>query len=217
MRSEVTPPPGKDRTFIEAARRAQIVTAAIDTIAELGYGQASLVRIAERAGTSKGVILYHFAGKDDLIGELVAEVVARGEAYMRPRITAQSTGEGMLRAYIESNLTFVGEHRSHLAAIFEIARNARRADGSRPFDSSVLEAGATALQRLLANFQRAGELRTDFDPRVMAVAIRAAIDAVPRRLASDPDLDLEHYARELANLFHLATRNEPSRPRKRRQ
>ena len=43
----------KDRTFIETARRAQIVAAAIDTIAELGYGQASLARIAERAGRAR--------------------------------------------------------------------------------------------------------------------------------------------------------------------
>jgi AcrR family transcriptional regulator len=41
-----------DRTFTETARRAQIMAAAIDTIAELGYGQASLARIAEAAGTS---------------------------------------------------------------------------------------------------------------------------------------------------------------------
>ena len=47
MRSEINPAgqePG--RTFTETARRAQIVKAAIDTIAELGYGQASLARIA---------------------------------------------------------------------------------------------------------------------------------------------------------------------------
>jgi hypothetical protein len=40
----------------------------------------------------------------------------------------------------------------------------------------------------------------------MAVAIRAAIDAVPRRLAHDPDLDIDNYAREIASVFHLATR-----------
>ena len=53
----------KDRTFTETARRAQIVAAAIDTIAELGYGQASMARIAERVGITKGVIAYHFDGK----------------------------------------------------------------------------------------------------------------------------------------------------------
>jgi TetR/AcrR family transcriptional regulator, fatty acid metabolism regulator protein len=64
----------------------------IETIAELGYGQASLARIAERAGISKGVIGYHFAGKDDLLAAVVAEVLARGEDFMRPRISEQSTG-----------------------------------------------------------------------------------------------------------------------------
>ena len=37
-----------ERTFIETARRAQIVASAIDTIAEAGYAQASFARIAER-------------------------------------------------------------------------------------------------------------------------------------------------------------------------
>jgi AcrR family transcriptional regulator len=68
----------EERTFTETARRAQIVQAAIDTIAELGYGRASLARIAERLGISKGVISYHFAGKDDLIKEVVLEVVESG-------------------------------------------------------------------------------------------------------------------------------------------
>jgi AcrR family transcriptional regulator len=39
-----------ERSFTAQARRAQIVRAAIETIAELGYGQASFARIAERAG-----------------------------------------------------------------------------------------------------------------------------------------------------------------------
>jgi hypothetical protein len=43
----------------------------------------------------------------------------------------------------------------------------------------------------------------------MAVAIRAAIDAVPRLLAHDPDLDIDSYATEIATLFHLATRIQP--------
>src|SRR5215469_12370253 len=203
-----TNPTGQEpgRTFTETARRAQIVSSAIDTIAELGYGQASLARIAETAGTSKGVIVYHFGGKDQLIRELVAEVVARGVAYMEPRIEAEPTGAGKLRAYIESNLAFMRENRNQLVAIFEIALNARAADGSRLYDLSVQDAGVAALQQLLAYFQGTGEFRAGFDPHVMAMAIRAAINAVPAQLARDPTLDVGHHAHELADLFHLATR-----------
>ena len=207
MRSE-SGPSGQEsnRTFTETARRTQIVAAAIDTVAELGYGQASLARIAETAGTSKGVILYHFGSKDELIRELVAELVARGVAYMSPRVEAEPTGPGKLRAYIESNLAFMRENRRHMVALLEIALNARAADGSRLYDSSIQDAGVAALQQLLAQFQGTGEFRAGFDPHVMAMAIRAAINAMPAQLARDPALDIGHHARELADLFHAATR-----------
>ena len=198
----------KERTFTEAARRAQIVEAAIDTIAEVGFARASLARIGERIGISKGLIGYHFAGKDDLIKQVVLEILEHGKAHMRPRILAEaSTGPGFLQAYIESNLTFMREHRNHMVAIVEIARGGLTADSKQRFygDADVDEA-VQILAQHLAHFQAVGEFRSEFDPLVMAVAIRAAIDAVPRRLAHDPDLDVDGYAREIAKLFDLATR-----------
>ena len=70
-------PEGGGRTFIETARRAQIVQAAIDTIADLGYANASYAQIAKRAGlSSTGLISYHFHSKDDLIEQVIAELVA---------------------------------------------------------------------------------------------------------------------------------------------
>jgi TetR/AcrR family transcriptional regulator, fatty acid metabolism regulator protein len=200
------------RTFIETARRAQIVAAAIDTIAELGYGQASLARIAETAGTSKGVIIYHFGSKDDLIREIVTELSAKGRAYMGPRLEAEPTGAGMLRAYIQSNMAFIRENRNHVLAIVEIVFNGRGADGRPLYDPAIRLEGAEALRQLLAYFQGTGEFRADFDPDVMAMAIRAALDAVPPRLARDPQLDIGRYGRELADLFGAAVRPGESHP-----
>jgi AcrR family transcriptional regulator len=196
-----------ERTFIETARRNQIVAAAIDTIAEDGYARASFARIAARARISPGLISYHFAGKDDLIEQVVRDVLAEAAAYMRPRIQAETTGQGMLRAYIESNLAFIRDHRNHMAATLEIARNGATAEMRHRFwgDEEVGKA-ELPLGRLLARFQADGQLRPDFDPAVMAVAIRAAIDAVPPRLVSEPDLDIDNYAAEIATTFHLATR-----------
>jgi TetR/AcrR family fatty acid metabolism transcriptional regulator len=213
MRSESKPDGKKaERSFIETARRAQIMAAAIDTIAEVGYGQASLARIAETAGTSKGVIIYHFGGKDELVRELVAELSAKGRAYLGPRLETEPTGAGMLRSYIESNLSFVRENRNHVLAVVEIALNARSADGSALYDFSIREAGVAALRQLLIHFQGTGEFRADFDPDVMAMAIRATLDAVPARLARDPDLDIGRYGRELADLFQAATRPGGNHP-----
>jgi TetR/AcrR family transcriptional regulator, fatty acid metabolism regulator protein len=193
-----------ERTFIETARRAQIVAAAIDTIAEAGYAGASFARIAERLGISRGLISYHFAGKDDLIKQVVHQAAEQAKAYIRPRILAESTGPAMLRAYIESNLTFMGEHRNNVIAMVEIARSP---EGRRIFygDTDVVDA-VGALEHVLAGFQAAGQFRPDFDPHVMAIAIRAAIEAASPRLALDPEFDIDNYANEIATVFDLATR-----------
>src|SRR5665213_3978801 len=112
-----------ERTFIENARRQQIVNAAIDTIAEVGFGQASLARIAERIGISKGVISYHFAGKDDLIRQVAIEIVEAARAYIMPLVSAESSGPATVRTYIESHLGFMREHRNYMVAIVDIVRN----------------------------------------------------------------------------------------------
>ncbi len=197
----------KPPTFTEVARRAQIIESAIDTIAEVGYAKASLARIGERVGISKGLIGYHFAGKDDLIKQVVIDVVEAGRAYILPRVLAESTGPARLRAYIESNLAFMSEHRNYMVAVVEILRNgAFTTDSGRRVDGRDIDAATQLLQEELARLQAQGELRSDFDPGVMAVAIRAAIDVVPHRLVLNPDFDIENYAREIAALFDLATR-----------
>jgi AcrR family transcriptional regulator len=207
MQPDSAPVDAQERTFIEAARRNQIVAAAIDTIAEGGYARASLARIAARAGISRGLISYHFAGKDDLIKQVVHDVRAEWRDFVGPRIRAEPTASGMLRAYIVSNLDFMREHRNHTVAIFEIARNGITDDGQgRFFDGPDAGRAERVLEDLLARFQAAGQLRPDFDAKVMAVMIRAAIAAVPPRLVADPDLDIDNYAREIATAFDLATR-----------
>jgi AcrR family transcriptional regulator len=199
-------------TFTGTARRAQIVTAAIETIAAVGYGQASLARIAERIGVSKGVIVYHFDSRQALEQAVIADVLARAVAYMQPLVSAESTGRGKLRTAILSNLAFMAENREAMIAFFEVAVNTRRARGSQnPAVASILRQGVSAGTELLASYQEKGEFRPDFDPAVMAAALRAAIDSVPPRMAADPDFDVEHFGRELADLFDVATRKPGSR------
>lgn len=195
--------PRKDRSFIERARRAQIVEAAVEVIAEVGYPQASLERIAQRVGISRGLISYHFAGRDELIAEVVAGAFATGAEFMRPRVESQREPAAMLRAYLESNLAFMREHRRHMVALVSILTNTGD-HGATSADAVIGD-----LQRILGWGQQTGAFRP-FDTRVMAIAIRNAIDGVPVRLTIEPDLDLDHYTTELVTLFDLATRKDPS-------
>jgi AcrR family transcriptional regulator len=195
---------GERRTFIEAARRAQVVAAAIEAIADLGYPAASLARIAEYAGTSKGVVTYHFQDKEDLVRAVSTEVLARIGEYVGDQIAAETSGPGMLRAYISSNLAFMRDFRKHVMAISQIFWNARDEAGRPLYHGGALHVLTAPLESLLRRGQAAGEFR-DFDAHAMTIAIRGAIDAVLPHLAHDPGLDLDRYALVLVEAFERAT------------
>jgi AcrR family transcriptional regulator len=62
---------------LEAERRETILAAAALEFAERGYANASLSRIIEAAGISKGLLYYYFNDKEDLFVTVVEEAVSR--------------------------------------------------------------------------------------------------------------------------------------------
>ena len=193
----------------ETARRTQIVDCAIDTIAEMGFARASVDQIARRIGVSKGVITYHFPSKDEIVDAVIAKVVAGARGFIQPRVIAETSAAGRLRAYIESSLAFIDSNRKQLIALVEIAMGARRADGSLVIGPDSFAQRATDLEKLLSAGQRSGEFR-QFNARVMAQTIVQALEGVPSLLARDPGLDVKLHARELATVFLIATRRQSS-------
>jgi AcrR family transcriptional regulator len=198
------------RTFTEAARRAQIVDATIAVIADLGVARASFAQIARRAGlSSTGLISYYFAGKHELLGAVVAEILGRYTAFVEPQVDAEATVSGILRAFLRSSVAFARAHRAQVLALLAIWDAAPAATDGPLTATAVAEADLAKLEAVLREGQRRGELRA-FDPRFMAVAILALRNGVLRRLAADPSLDPDADARELVTLVDLATRKEPS-------
>lgn len=206
MRTKDKPIGQESPTFTEAARRAQIIECAIETLATQGYAQTSLAQIAKRAGISKGVIIYYFTGKDELLEQVVTEIYAAAVQAVTPQITAQPTATLQLQAYIHSAVDYIGAHRMRMVALLEIAHNFRTAEGKLRY-SGTEEWILTPLEALLRQGQTEGDFRA-FDLHVMAVTIRRAIDAVAPLLATHPNLDTASYARELVTLFDRATREE---------
>lgn len=163
-----------------------------------------MARIAERAGISKGVIAYHFAGKDELMQVVVQDILGRFAAFVMPRMQEQHTAWGSLRTFIETNMQFIQAHKQQMLALFEILENARGGDGQRAEGSRARD--IAAMEQLLLEGQQQGEFRR-FDAKVMAVAIMSLRDGVLRQLSQDPELDVIVYERELVTFVELATRS----------
>lgn len=190
-------------TFTEQARRAQILAAAVDLLAEGGFRAASLAAVATRIGVSKGVISYHFSGKDELLEQVVSSVLAGAAAFMTPRLEGVAGARAQLRAYIESNLDYLDRHRREARALSAVLTGLPpRPDGSPAYAESG-QAAVAALTALLAAGQRSGELGP-FDAEVVARLLRASIDAVTEVLRSDEQANVTAYRDQLLALFEPA-------------
>lgn len=56
-------------SFIQEARKQQIIEATITTLDDIGYVKASLAQLAKRASISTALISYHFVNRQDLINQ----------------------------------------------------------------------------------------------------------------------------------------------------
>ena len=68
-----------------SVRRLAILEAATDVFLESGYAGASVDRIVQLAGGSKGTVYRHFGCKADLFAEIIAALVARMTAPIGPQ------------------------------------------------------------------------------------------------------------------------------------
>lgn len=198
----------KEMSFIEKARRAQIVECAIETIAEVGYAQASLGQIAKRANISKGVISYHFANKEELLEQIAIKYYMAWHSYTTPRIESQKSPKEMLQVYIESNLTFIDENRKHVFAVIEMVTNKITANGELRFTADHDETVILPIENILIQGMKEGVFRefTRQSANVMALTIRGAIDGFTIELMRKPHLDVQEYARELVTIFEQSTK-----------
>lgn len=198
----------KEMSFIEKARRAQIVACAIETIAEVGYAQASIGQIAKRANVSKGVISYHFAGKDELLEQVVTEYYIAYESFMQPILRDEASPKNRLKKYIEANLEFIADHRKMVFAVVEIVTGMRTKDGKPRFSADTDEGVFQPIEAILHAGAKEGTFRefTPLSSRVMALAIRHAIDGFSLELMRNPDLHVKAYVQELITIFDHATR-----------
>ncbi len=106
-----------------AATRDQILSAAVRCIVELGYSRTTTMRIAERAGLSRGATLHHFPSKLDVIRAAVDYLHERRLRAFRKSVQAIPPGADRIKAATDAYWA----HATHpiFIAFFELSVAAR--------------------------------------------------------------------------------------------
>ena len=120
--SDVRPPAPTAAAAARAASRtrASLLEAAEEVFAELGYHDASIVKITEAAGVGQGTFYLYFASKKDVFDELVRDLNRRVRHAMK-----EASSQGTTRVEAEllgfgAYFRFTAEH----PALYRIIRQA---------------------------------------------------------------------------------------------
>ena len=101
------------------ARRAQLLSVALDVFVESGYHSASMDEIAERAGVSKPVLYQHFPGKLDLYLALLETSVDTVIDGVRSALASTHANQRRVQATMELWFDYVLDSRAAFKLVFE--------------------------------------------------------------------------------------------------
>ncbi|MBF9131500.1 TetR/AcrR family transcriptional regulator [Plantactinospora sp. S1510] len=185
-------------TITEQARRAQLIRVTIELVAQHGYPGTSLARIAEAADLSKAAVLYHFPSKDAVVRAAYATVLEGLTEHVSAAVEPLS-GAAALEAYIRSLVGYLVEHPAYARVIVAaIAEDEEVTD--RPNAPSRWQTVGLLVEAASA----AGDHRVGPDPRITAVIINGAIDAIVSEYLDDPRFDTTRAVDELVDLLTRA-------------
>src|SRR6476646_2115737 len=99
--------------------RRQLMHAAIDCFARLGYQGTSIDRIARDAGVTKGAVYYHFRDKEELLFEAVKDRVGGFEQQVLEDVSPTRDALENLRHVVDACFfhATVSNHRSFIITL----------------------------------------------------------------------------------------------------
>ncbi len=195
-------------TFIQEARKQQIIAATITTLDDIGYVKASLAQIAKRATISTALISYHFADRQDLINQSLQALLEQSATFILTKTYAADDPATQLANFIEASIAYQATHPKENAALLEIIFNARTAEDVPYYKIS--DDGEDPLLKVLCKILEDGKEQGTFtvdSVQVMAKVIQGAIGEY--MLIGGPiSVEAEEYSQEVIKIMWAAMKVE---------
>lgn len=167
--------------------KKQLMSAAIDCFARLGYQGTTIDRIARAAGVTKGAIYYHFRDKEQVLFEAVRDRVQGFEGHVLEEVAPAGDAIANLRRVIDACFfhATVSNHRRFIITLMVEAldTNPRLSIEFR----SILRRMRAFLAGIVRRGQQQGILRPDVTPEAAAAIIAAGIIGAEVQHYQDPE------------------------------
>jgi AcrR family transcriptional regulator len=183
------------------ARRAEILSAAVEVIAQHGYSKATVKELAEAVGISQNGLLHYFGSKDALFAEILRHQDQVAAAQITPEtrdftdelvdlvlsvVTAETQAPGM----VQLTLRMTGEatEQSHLA---------------HEFFKDRYEAIRRVVETAVTQKKEKGQIATDVDASAIAALVFASWDGLRIQWMYDNSIDVRAHMEYLLRSLGL--------------
>ena len=172
------------KRFLELApaRQEKIFDAAAEEFSSRGYEAASVNRIIDHAGISKGSLYYYFDDKEDLFATVIERAFNRlkdGAGFVSPDELTADTFWNNFRDLMRRSVDFFQRNEWYV----RLARSyhqLRATAPTSPATQRVLELGRDYIRTILERGQELGVVRRDL-PLELLVEVTMAVDEASSR------------------------------------
>ncbi|MDZ5721654.1 TetR/AcrR family transcriptional regulator, partial [Bacillus sp. SXabc123] len=167
----------------------QIIDAAVEVIAENGYHQSQVSKIAKQAGVADGTIYLYFKNKEDILISLFKEKMGQFIERMEEDIKEKTTAKEKLALVISKHFSLLADDHN-LAIVTQLELRQSNLE-LRQKINEILKGYLNILDGILTEGIQSGELKEGLDVRLARQMIFGTIDeTVTTWVMNDQKYDL---------------------------
>lgn len=191
---------GGEKMKRDKPKYKQIVDAAVIVIAENGYHQAQVSKIAKEAGVADGTIYLYFKNKEDILISVFREKMGVFVENVQEILKKEISATEMLAKMIENHFSLLNGDR-HLAIVTQLELRQSNKD-LRYRINEVLKEYLTLLDAILTEGIKKGEFDQQIDIRLARQMVFGTIDeTITSWVMNDQKYDLMKLAPEVHRLL----------------
>ncbi|MEU9451471.1 TetR/AcrR family transcriptional regulator [Streptomyces sp. NPDC048277] len=150
---------------------ATVLAAAAQVLAEHGWHDFTLERVAQAAGVSRVTLYRRGVTKDVLFDAIVVGAAQAWQAALWPALTADGSGAARLRRAMRAACAVVEQHLQLLTGLSTVPDPVFHLDGEDGTGHRTRDIYVTPFRRLLQDGQADGSLRADLDQEQTATLL----------------------------------------------
>ncbi|MDQ0224664.1 TetR family transcriptional regulator [Bacillus sp. 7586-K] len=154
----------------------QIIDAAVIVIAENGYHQAQVSKIAKQAGVADGTIYLYFKNKEDILVSLFQEKMGEFIEKIEVEIKSAETAAEKLYKLIKTHFSLLAADH-HLAIVTQLELRQSNKE-LRLRINEVLKGYLNVVDKIIRTGIETGEFRDEIDTRLARQMIFGTIDEI---------------------------------------